>query len=173
MANVIYATHAIALIRSPDDSKVKQKMLFASSKEALRRALVGVASEVQGTDFSEIAYESGALRVPSVSVPQTLTASRFSGSTPLSLPRVVTSCAMLAGCVAICTLNLTSNAVPSPRTQCSRRSREAVTERLVFATTPAHAHDTNAQVQDTACPLFIEDSETGLMMMMPRRLVVI
>ncbi|KAI1794953.1 recombinant Actophorin [Ganoderma leucocontextum] len=43
---------------SPDDSKVKQKMLFASSKEALRRSLVGIAAEIQGTDFSEVAYES-------------------------------------------------------------------------------------------------------------------
>ena len=46
--------------RSPDDSKIKQKMLFASSKDALRRSLVGVASEIQGTDYSEVAYESGA-----------------------------------------------------------------------------------------------------------------
>ncbi|KAH9851693.1 recombinant Actophorin [Lenzites betulinus] len=42
----------------PDDSKVKQKMLFASSKDALRRSLVGVATEIQGTDFSEIAHDS-------------------------------------------------------------------------------------------------------------------
>ena len=34
-------------------------MLFASSRDALRRALVGVAIEIQGTDFSEIAYEIG------------------------------------------------------------------------------------------------------------------
>lgn len=45
--------------RSPDDSKIKQKMLFASSKDALRRSLVGIASEIQGTDYSEVAYESG------------------------------------------------------------------------------------------------------------------
>ncbi|ETW81624.1 hypothetical protein HETIRDRAFT_383987 [Heterobasidion irregulare TC 32-1] len=43
---------------SPDDAKVKQKMLFASSKDALRRALVGIAAEIQGTDFSEVAHES-------------------------------------------------------------------------------------------------------------------
>ncbi|KAI0763581.1 recombinant Actophorin [Trametes elegans] len=43
---------------SPDDSKVKQKMLFASSKDALRRALVGIASEIQGTDYGEVAHES-------------------------------------------------------------------------------------------------------------------
>lgn len=45
--------------RSPDDAKVKQKMLFASSKDALRRTLIGIATEIQGTDFSEVAYESG------------------------------------------------------------------------------------------------------------------
>lgn len=31
-------------------------MLYASSKDALRRALVGIAVEIQGTDQSEIAY---------------------------------------------------------------------------------------------------------------------
>lgn len=34
-------------------------MLFASSKDALRRALVGIASEIQATELSEVAYESG------------------------------------------------------------------------------------------------------------------
>lgn len=43
---------------SPDDAKIKQKMLFASSKEALRRSLVGIAVEIQATDLSEVAYES-------------------------------------------------------------------------------------------------------------------
>ncbi|KAK7028109.1 cofilin [Paramarasmius palmivorus] len=43
---------------SPDDAKIKQKMVFASSKDALRRALVGIAVEIQGTDSSEVAYES-------------------------------------------------------------------------------------------------------------------
>jgi cofilin len=37
-------------------------MLYASSKDALRRALVGIATEIQGTDFSEVAYENGASR---------------------------------------------------------------------------------------------------------------
>ncbi|KAF8915340.1 hypothetical protein CPB85DRAFT_1293973 [Mucidula mucida] len=43
---------------SPDDAKIKDKMLFASSKDALRRSLVGVALEIQGTDFSEVSHES-------------------------------------------------------------------------------------------------------------------
>ncbi|KAF4577057.1 cofilin [Pleurotus pulmonarius] len=43
---------------SPDDAKIKNKMLFASSKDALRRSLVGIALEIQGTDYSEVAYEA-------------------------------------------------------------------------------------------------------------------
>lgn len=43
---------------SPDSAKIKQKMLFASSKSALRLALVGLSSEIQGTDFSEISHDS-------------------------------------------------------------------------------------------------------------------
>ncbi|KAF8157885.1 hypothetical protein B0H34DRAFT_433270 [Crassisporium funariophilum] len=42
---------------SPDNAKIKQKMVFASSREALKRALTGVAIEIQGTDYSEVAYE--------------------------------------------------------------------------------------------------------------------
>ena len=37
---------------------MKQKMLYASSKEALRKALVGIAAEIQGTDLSEVSYEA-------------------------------------------------------------------------------------------------------------------
>ncbi|KAK6340965.1 cofilin [Orbilia brochopaga] len=43
---------------SPDDAKVLAKMTYASSKDALRRALAGIAVEVQGSDFSEVSYET-------------------------------------------------------------------------------------------------------------------
>ncbi|KAI0030350.1 hypothetical protein K488DRAFT_87845 [Vararia minispora EC-137] len=43
---------------SPDDARIKDKMLFASSKDSLRRSLVGIAAEIQGTDYSEVAHES-------------------------------------------------------------------------------------------------------------------
>jgi len=43
---------------SPDIAKIKQKMLFASSRDALRKALVGIAVEIQATDSSEISYET-------------------------------------------------------------------------------------------------------------------
>lgn len=46
------------IFRSPDDSKVKQKMLYASSKEAIRKALVGISTEIQGTDLSEVSYDT-------------------------------------------------------------------------------------------------------------------
>ena len=45
------------IARIPDTSKVRQKMLYASSKDALRKKLVGLAIEIQGTDFSEVSYE--------------------------------------------------------------------------------------------------------------------
>ncbi|MEU8851964.1 actin depolymerization factor/cofilin-like domain-containing protein [Streptomyces sp. NPDC048564] len=43
---------------APETARIKQKMAFASSKDALRRALVGIAIEIQGTEYSEVAYES-------------------------------------------------------------------------------------------------------------------
>ncbi|KAK9460623.1 Cofilin/tropomyosin-type actin-binding protein-domain-containing protein [Lipomyces oligophaga] len=43
---------------SPDTAPVRSKMTYASSKDAIRRALTGIAAEIQGTDFSEVAYES-------------------------------------------------------------------------------------------------------------------
>ncbi|KAJ3487476.1 hypothetical protein NLI96_g3516 [Meripilus lineatus] len=41
---------------SPDDAKIKQKMVFASSRDALRRSFVGIAAEIQGTDYSEVQF---------------------------------------------------------------------------------------------------------------------
>ena len=34
-------------------------MVTASSKDALRRPLTGISTEIQGTDYSEVAYEIG------------------------------------------------------------------------------------------------------------------
>jgi len=33
-------------------------MVYASSKDALRKALNGVATDIQGTDYSEVSYET-------------------------------------------------------------------------------------------------------------------
>lgn len=55
---VMFSNYTIAtLYRSPDTSKIKAKMLYASSKDALRKKLVGVATEIQATDLSEVAYD--------------------------------------------------------------------------------------------------------------------
>lgn len=43
--------------RSPDTAKIKHKMLYASSKDALRRKLDGIFSEIQCTDLSEVSYD--------------------------------------------------------------------------------------------------------------------
>jgi len=43
---------------SPDDAPVRSKMVYASSKDALRRSLNGIGAEVQATDFAEISYDT-------------------------------------------------------------------------------------------------------------------
>ncbi|CCK70556.1 cofilin KNAG_0E02970 [Huiozyma naganishii CBS 8797] len=43
---------------SPDTAPIRSKMVYASSKDALRRALNGISTDVQGTDFSEVAYDT-------------------------------------------------------------------------------------------------------------------
>lgn len=43
---------------SPDTASVRDKMVYASSKDALRRSLNGVSSDIQGTDYSEVAYDA-------------------------------------------------------------------------------------------------------------------
>jgi cofilin len=46
------------IYRSPDDAPVKAKMIFASSKDALRRRFDGIHIELQATDFSEVTKET-------------------------------------------------------------------------------------------------------------------
>ncbi|KAF8441211.1 Cofilin/tropomyosin-type actin-binding protein-domain-containing protein [Terfezia claveryi] len=43
---------------SPDIAPIRSKMVYASSKDTLRRALSGVGADVQGTDISEVDYEA-------------------------------------------------------------------------------------------------------------------
>ncbi|PHH65175.1 hypothetical protein CDD81_3306 [Ophiocordyceps australis] len=43
---------------SPDDAGVQPKMIYASSKEALKRALTGIAVELQANDPDDIEHES-------------------------------------------------------------------------------------------------------------------
>ena len=44
-------------------SFLQSKLVYASSNDAGRRALSGVSTEIQGTDFSEVAFESVLERV--------------------------------------------------------------------------------------------------------------
>jgi len=41
----------------PDTAKIKHKMIYASSLDALKKPLVGVAKVIQATDMSEVDYE--------------------------------------------------------------------------------------------------------------------
>ncbi|KAG8698565.1 hypothetical protein FRC09_007174 [Ceratobasidium sp. 395] len=43
---------------SPDNAKIKSKMVYASSKDALRKALVGIAAEVQATEYDEVDHKT-------------------------------------------------------------------------------------------------------------------
>ncbi|KAJ1929896.1 cofilin [Tieghemiomyces parasiticus] len=43
---------------SPDEAPIRSKMVYASSKDAIRRSLEGIGAEVQATDFSEVSYEA-------------------------------------------------------------------------------------------------------------------
>ncbi|KAL2160342.1 hypothetical protein VTH06DRAFT_1515 [Thermothelomyces fergusii] len=43
---------------SPDDAGVMAKMVYASSKEALKRALPGIAFEVQANDTDDIEWQT-------------------------------------------------------------------------------------------------------------------
>ena len=42
----------------PDTAKIKQKMIYASSLEALKKPLVGVHKAIQATDLAEIDYDA-------------------------------------------------------------------------------------------------------------------
>jgi len=43
---------------SPDDAGIQAKMIYASSKDALKRSLNGIASELQANDEDDIEYQS-------------------------------------------------------------------------------------------------------------------
>jgi len=46
------------VVWAPDSAKIKSKMLYASTKDAVRKKLVGVAVEIQATDLAEIDRQS-------------------------------------------------------------------------------------------------------------------
>jgi len=46
------------VVWAPDSAKIKAKMLYASTKDAIRKKLVGVGVEIQATDLAEIDREA-------------------------------------------------------------------------------------------------------------------
>merc|ERR1711935_911093 len=45
------------IVWNPEDSKIKQKMLYASSKDGIKTKFHGIAKEIQGTDMDEMDHE--------------------------------------------------------------------------------------------------------------------
>jgi len=43
---------------SPDTANVKSKMVYASSKESIKRTFNGIGVEIQGTDKAEVSYDT-------------------------------------------------------------------------------------------------------------------
>ncbi|KAG8933046.1 cofilin [Tulasnella sp. 417] len=43
---------------TPDAAKIKQRMVYASSRESLKRTLVGIAAEIQATDTEDTEYSN-------------------------------------------------------------------------------------------------------------------
>lgn len=44
------------IVWAPDDAPIKEKMLYASSKDGLKKKIVGIQWEVQGTDYEEVEF---------------------------------------------------------------------------------------------------------------------
>eukprot|EP01134_Creolimax_fragrantissima_P003337 CFRG3337T1 len=47
----------VFFVWAPDTAKIKKKMLIASSKDSVRKKLVGISTEIQATDADETEYE--------------------------------------------------------------------------------------------------------------------
>ena len=52
------AARSGAARRAPDTAKIKSKMVYTSSKGDLRKKLVGIGTEIQATDHSEIDFNT-------------------------------------------------------------------------------------------------------------------
>eukprot|EP01100_Stratorugosa_tubuloviscum_P007762 TRINITY_DN31_c0_g2_i1.p1 TRINITY_DN31_c0_g2~~TRINITY_DN31_c0_g2_i1.p1 ORF type:complete len:138 (-),score=55.66 TRINITY_DN31_c0_g2_i1:70-483(-) len=53
----------VLVVWAPDSAKIKAKMLAASTKDTLKKALVGIAVELQATDRSEVDHAALVERV--------------------------------------------------------------------------------------------------------------
>jgi hypothetical protein len=47
----------VFILWSPEDAKLKQKMVYTSSKDAIKKKVDGIAKEIQATDNDEISWE--------------------------------------------------------------------------------------------------------------------
>ncbi|RRT70159.1 hypothetical protein B296_00003056, partial [Ensete ventricosum] len=54
---IVFFSHVISAIRSPSVSRIRAKMLYATSKDRFRREMDGVHYEIQATDPSELDLE--------------------------------------------------------------------------------------------------------------------
>lgn len=46
------------IVWAPENAKVKEKMLITSSKDAVKKKLVGISKEIQATDLSEVSLQA-------------------------------------------------------------------------------------------------------------------
>lgn len=120
--------------RTPDNAKIKDKMVAASSRDALRRSLQGIAIEIQGTDDSEVAYETGV--------------SYFSPSAPSSVrPSILTFCfqSWIRQCAEIDYLPpIIVHSSPAHVLVCAYRKSINFTE-VLLEIKPCHITDSSSQ----------------------------
>mmetsp|Transcript_10129 Transcript_10129/g.17331 ORF Transcript_10129/g.17331 Transcript_10129/m.17331 type:complete len:142 (-) Transcript_10129:67-492(-) len=57
----------IFVVWAPDSARIKDKMLTASSKDAIKKQLVGISTEMQATDAGELDYNLLIDKVNSIS----------------------------------------------------------------------------------------------------------
>ena len=53
-ASISTFANVLTTCRAPDTAKIKAKMVYAGSKDALTRALVGVSTKISASDLSEL-----------------------------------------------------------------------------------------------------------------------
>jgi len=56
----------ILYLWAPEVAKTKSKMLYAGSKDTLKKTLQGVQVEVQGTDLSEVSFDEVVIKCKSI-----------------------------------------------------------------------------------------------------------
>ena len=57
----------VFVIWAPDTAPIKKKMIYASTKDAIKKAFQGISVEVQGTDRSEVDFDEVLNKCKSVS----------------------------------------------------------------------------------------------------------